>query len=218
MKIKLISFPICPYVHRCAITLKFKNVDYDIEYINLKNKPAWFLNISPLGKVPVMIVNNKEIIFESSVINELIDELFGERTLSTNPIEKAKERAWIEFASSCFAEFYQVVNSQEYEKSFKALLNKLQCLEEKISDAGFFKNSGFSIIDSSYAPLFFRLKYIDSLWYHPDFMALNRVHAWANNLAGLSYVKTSVREDFTELFTQLLTEKNPNLLPKVYGI
>jgi glutathione S-transferase len=213
MKIKLISFPICPYVHRCAITLKFKSVDYDIEYIDLKNKPEWFLKLSPMGKVPVMMLDDKDVIFESSVINELIDELFGKKTLSEDTVTRAKERAWIEIASACLGDFHMITSSADFKPHFKSLLNKLKHLESVISDNGFFKDAGFSIVDSSYAPLFFRLKFIDALWYDEEFMNLKKVYAWAKNLIEQDYVKKSVKEDFADLFMEYLKSKNTSLIP-----
>ena len=51
MTLKLVSFKACPFVQRVAITLQYKGIDYDIEYIDLGNPPEWFLAISPLKKV-----------------------------------------------------------------------------------------------------------------------------------------------------------------------
>lgn len=55
-KLTLISFPTCPFVQRAVIALNEKGVDFDVIYIDLANKPEWFLEISPLGKVPVLKV------------------------------------------------------------------------------------------------------------------------------------------------------------------
>jgi len=55
--LKLISHPLCPYVQRAAIALNEKRVDFEREYIDLANKPDWFREISPLGKVPVLLVD-----------------------------------------------------------------------------------------------------------------------------------------------------------------
>ena len=58
MALKLVSYKACPFVQRVAITLQYKGVDYDIEYIDLSNPPDWFLAISPLKKVPILIVDD----------------------------------------------------------------------------------------------------------------------------------------------------------------
>jgi len=57
MKLQLVSHPFCPYVHRAAIMLREKNVPFERTYIDLKNKPDWFLAISPRGKVPVLVAD-----------------------------------------------------------------------------------------------------------------------------------------------------------------
>ena len=45
MALKLVSFKACPFVQRVAITLQYKGIDYDIEYIDLGSPPEWFLAI-----------------------------------------------------------------------------------------------------------------------------------------------------------------------------
>ena len=42
VKPQLISFKICPFVQRTVIALREKGVDYDITYIDLAVRPAWF--------------------------------------------------------------------------------------------------------------------------------------------------------------------------------
>ena len=78
---KLISFKLCPFVQRSIITLLEKGVGYEIEHIDLSNKPQWFLDISPFGKVPVLVVDDDVVLFESAVINEFLDETAPGRRL-----------------------------------------------------------------------------------------------------------------------------------------
>ena len=76
---RLISFELCPYVQRCAMTLGEKVIEYDVEYVDLHDKPDWFCYLSPLGKVPVLEVTrddgSKVVLFESVVINDVRDEV-----------------------------------------------------------------------------------------------------------------------------------------------
>ena len=53
--LKLISHKLCPYVQRAVIALTEKGVAFERIDIDLANKPDWFLKISPLGKVPVLV-------------------------------------------------------------------------------------------------------------------------------------------------------------------
>ena len=56
------------------IVLRTKEVDFDVTYVNLREKPDWFLQISPHGKVPVLNVDDQPL-FESNAIAEFLDEV-----------------------------------------------------------------------------------------------------------------------------------------------
>lgn len=56
--LKLISHRLCPYVQRAVIALNEKGVAFERIDINLANKPDWFLEISPLGRTPVLQVGD----------------------------------------------------------------------------------------------------------------------------------------------------------------
>jgi glutathionyl-hydroquinone reductase len=77
-KYHLISSVTCPWVQRSVILLRVKKVDFDVTYINLREKPDWFLKLSPHGKVPVLQVGD-EVLFESNAIAEFLDETFEPR-------------------------------------------------------------------------------------------------------------------------------------------
>ena len=49
---KVINFKICPFVQRVTALLEAKGFPYNIEYIDLSNKPQSFLDTSPNGQVP----------------------------------------------------------------------------------------------------------------------------------------------------------------------
>jgi glutathione S-transferase len=70
--LKLISHTLCPYVQRAVIALLEKGVPFERIDIDLANKPDWFIKISPLGKVPVLVVTDEDgrevALFESNVI------------------------------------------------------------------------------------------------------------------------------------------------------
>ncbi|MBT3809851.1 MAG: glutathione S-transferase family protein, partial [Rhodospirillaceae bacterium] len=78
------------------ILLRAKDVEFDVTYVNLREKPDWFLEISPHGKVPVLKVGD-DILFESSAIAEFLDEMVPPRLHPEDPIARAKNRAWTDF-------------------------------------------------------------------------------------------------------------------------
>jgi len=50
MTFELISVKTCPFVHRAAITLAYKNVERKLTFIDLAGPPDWFVEISPCKK------------------------------------------------------------------------------------------------------------------------------------------------------------------------
>jgi glutathione S-transferase len=97
--LKLVSHPLCPYVQRAVITLHEKQIPHEREYVDLAQKPDWFLALSPLGKVPLLLVGDA-VLFESAVICEYLDEVTPGSLHPVDPLLKARHRAWIESGSS----------------------------------------------------------------------------------------------------------------------
>ena len=79
MSLELIGFKICPFVQRAVITLLRKDVPYKVTYIDLSSPPVWFNKISPFGKVPVLKINEQQVVFESAIIDEYLDEAYPGR-------------------------------------------------------------------------------------------------------------------------------------------
>ena len=90
MKLELISHKLCPYVHRAAILLHEKGVAFTRREIDLKNKPDWFLQVSPYGKVPLLLVEGTAL-FESTAICEFLDETFPPSSLPDDRLARAQQ-------------------------------------------------------------------------------------------------------------------------------
>ena len=204
--IELISFNLCPFVQRSVITLKKKGIDFKITYIDLADKPDWFLAISPLGKVPVVKYGD-DILFESAVINEFIDEVTPNQIMPADPLQKAKDRGWIEFSSQIIMNQYMLTvakNADDFESQKLAMVDKLTRLESTIQQGGFFNGTEFSLIDAAVAPMFTRLDIIKRHFNYDLLINLPKLQALANNLVSQPYVKASVINDFENVFVQYL--------------
>src|SRR5688500_6573716 len=103
---ELVSNHLCPYTQRAAIQLSEKGRPFTRTYIDLANKPAWFLEVSPLGKVPLLRVSNA-VIFETSVICQFIEESEPTNPMHPSaPTDRARHRSWCEFASATIADVF----------------------------------------------------------------------------------------------------------------
>jgi glutathione S-transferase len=211
--IELISFELCPFVQRSVITLLKKGIDFKITYIDLDDPPDWFLKISPLGKVPVVRYGD-EVLFESAVINEFLDEITPAPIMPAEPLHKAKDRAWIEYSSQLIVDQYLMSvadNSSDFEKHSEALIDKLQRLEDTVDGAGFFHGQVFSLVDSALAPLFTRFEIISKQFSKDLISAFPKLAAISQRLLDLDYVQNSVTENFEDVYVGYLKKHNSYL-------
>lgn len=218
-KFTLISFSTCPYVQRAIIALKEKQVDFDVIYIDLANKPDWFLAISPLGKVPVLKIEREgqpdAILFESSVILEYLDESApGDRLHPADPLEKAQHRAWMEFGSALLGDLYRFTrsaNPDEFEGARAAVRAKLQRLETVVAGV-FFEGTRFSAVDAVFGPVFRQIDVVDTVAPTGLLDGLPRIATWARALADRPSVKAAVPADFAERLLGDLRSKDAAVL------
>ena len=206
MQLHLISFKTCPFVQRAVITLKHKHIDYDITYIDLAEPPDWFVELSPLKKVPVLKVDD-EVLFESAVINEYLDEITGGDLQPRDPLVRAKNRAWVEFASNMLGNLYMMKMSKDedrYNKYRDTLVDQLHRVEKRLGDGPWFNGDEFSLADTAFAPLFRQNSVAQNRLSVIDPTSMPKVTAWAERLLALPEVRESVVDDFEELYLAVM--------------
>ena len=203
MKLQLISFSLCPFVQRSVITLKHKGAPFELTYIDdLENPPAWFDKISPLGQVPVLLVHNKSeptAVFESAVINEYIDETVGTPLHSSDPLQRALERAWIAYGSDLLGMQYQMFKATDradLDSAKNEFFESLARVESVVSQGPYFRGSEFSLLDTAFAPLFMRAFMFQNMSNDGRWKTLPKVRSWGGALLKLPAVKDSVLPDF----------------------
>uniref|UniRef100_A0A8C6XVM1 Glutathione S-transferase omega n=1 Tax=Naja naja TaxID=35670 RepID=A0A8C6XVM1_NAJNA len=98
--IRVYSMHHCPFAQRTVFILKAKGINHEIVNINLKNKPEWFFEKSPFGMVPVLETSKGQLIYESPITCEYLDEAYPEKKLyPADPYEKAYQKMLLEFFS-----------------------------------------------------------------------------------------------------------------------
>jgi glutathione S-transferase len=217
-KPELISFKICPYVQRAVILLNEKKTPFEVTYIDLKDKPDWFLRLSPMGKVPILKVG-ETVLFESAVIAEYLDEVHPPPLHPTDPLQKALNRAWIEFSSELFMDLYRMTlaeTSDAFEEKRNAVRQKLERLEEQLKDGPFFNGADFSLLDASIAPAFMRLALVEEIRPMRLLDSLPKVQRWSESLLARESVRDSVVPEFADLFREYI-EKGGGYLAEARG-
>jgi glutathione S-transferase len=214
-QLRLVSHHLCPYVQRAVIALTEKGVAHERTYIDLSNKPDWFKAISPLGKVPVLLVDGDTPLFESAVICEYLEETApGPRLHAEDALERARDRAWIEFASATLNDiwgFYTAPDAASFEKKRADLAGKFGWLEQAIGAGPYFAGKRFGLVDAAFGPVF---RYFDVFELFMDagtFDATTKVNRWREALAARPSVKNAVTEDYGPRLAAFLSSRNSHM-------
>jgi glutathione S-transferase len=217
--LKLVSFDICPYVERSRIVLLEKGLPHDIAFIDLAAKPAWFLEVSPMGRVPVLLVDGRPVM-ESMVINELLDELHPDPPLfPADPLARAEGRGWIVFANDVLmpsggAAMLALAGGgtgDAVARPLAALRDALGKLERQVSRAGgpFFLGARFSLVDASYAPFFRRWRLAEG-WGAPEARVLAEfpaVSAWSDAMLAYPSVAAAAPDELGPKMRRFYAER-----------
>jgi glutathione S-transferase len=212
MKLELISFKICPFVQRAVITLLYKQASFTVTHIDLSEPPDWFEAMSPFGKVPVLKVDDRHVIFESAIIDEFLDDVTPGSLLPDEPLTRALNRSWIDFGSACLLDLSGMMHAKDqesFDSNRDTLLSRLDWLEGILAGAPYFNGGQLSLVDFAYAPLFMRsdILGLTDLLFPPE--SRPRSRAWSQALLQLPAVQGSVVEGFPDLLREHIRVKAP---------
>jgi glutathione S-transferase len=182
---RLVSHHLCPYVQRVAIALREKGVAFERIWIDLANKPEWFLKLSPLGKVPLLETRGT-VIFESAVILEYLEDTQAPKLHPADSLARAVERGWIEYGSAVLTAIGSLYNAKDAE-SFEArradLAQRFARVESELGEGPWFRGNRFSLVDAVFAPVFRYFDVFDEIEVPRVLDNLPKVMAWRRNLA-----------------------------------
>ena len=187
--------------------MRVKQVDFDVTYVNLREKPDWFLEISPHGKVPVLKVDD-EILFESNAIAEFLDETVAPPLHPTDPVKRARNRAWTDFVPT----FSSAINAIGYAKTREAMeealadapkvLGRLEraLATERGNDGPYFNGDTLCLVDAAYGPIFQRFARVEDVLQTGVMADFPLVQAWSDALLANQTVTGAVPDNFPEEF------------------
>ncbi|MEE9325803.1 MAG: cyclic nucleotide-binding domain-containing protein [Cocleimonas sp.] len=214
LDLELILFDFCPYAQRAVISLNENNIEHKLTYLDPDNLPDWFAEISPFGKVPILRVDGKTTVFESSVINELIGQISSSQMLPSDPVERSLCRSWTEFASTLLGQVTGMLALQEADEFISArdeFLTNLLRLEQQLEGRGpLFTGDKFSLVDSTYAPLFMRMRKLNEvvdLYKEEDFPLIS---SWSKKLLDMNSVVDSIPKSFNDIYTDFVKRRGEN--------
>ena len=212
-QLTLVSHHLCPYVQRAIISLTEKQVRHERIYVDLANKPDWFMGISPLGKTPVLTVGETAV-FESAVILEYLEETQGSPLHPADPLSRAEHRSWIEVGSAILndiAGFYNAPDAVSFAAKAEAMKAKFARVEERLVGQPWFDGKTFHLVDAVFGPVF---RYFDTFDRVGDFGVLAgkpKLTAWRAALAERPSIRTAAPEDYDQRLWNFLIGRNSYL-------
>jgi glutathione S-transferase len=213
-KYMLVSFETCPWVQRSAIVLREKNVAFELRHIDPDNRPDWFLAISPHKKVPVLRIDDRISLFESTAINEYLDEEIAPRLHPEDPIERAVNRAWTDyvptFANAVTATAYAETEA-EYNKAVVGIAVPFERLERALEKQGsgpFFNGAKYSLVDAAYAPFLQRYVFLDRVRRLGRIEEFRRLKSWCDALLGRDSTHSFPPDEFEAMYRLNLKRRN----------
>jgi len=216
----LISHHLCPYVQRAAIVLAEKAVAYERKDIDLANKPGWFLTMSPLGKTPVLVVDDQPI-FESAVICEYLDETLAPRMHPADPLGRARHRSWVEFGSSilnAIGSFYNAKDELALNRAAGEIQQKFSQLEAVLDVGPYFSGERFCIVDAVFGPVFRYFDIFDEIGNFCFLKSPPRVMAWRKALSARPSVRDAVSPDYPQRLMTFLQNRNSALSQRLAAL
>eukprot|EP00270_Netrium_digitus_P007969 TRINITY_DN2350_c0_g1_i1.p1 TRINITY_DN2350_c0_g1~~TRINITY_DN2350_c0_g1_i1.p1 ORF type:complete len:320 (-),score=53.34 TRINITY_DN2350_c0_g1_i1:214-1113(-) len=143
----------CPFSQRVLLTLEEKGVPYELKLVDTANKPQWFLDANPEGKVPVLKHEGKWVA-DSDVITQLLEEVYPEPSLV--PPEGSQS-----VGGKLFPAFVKFLKSSDAsDRTLAALEDELQALEDHLKATGglYLGGEQVSSVDLSLAPKLYHLR------------------------------------------------------------
>jgi len=201
-EICLYSYDACPFAQRTRMVLAEKGIEFRLVEIDLHNKPDGWSEISPSGKVPLLRHEDTSI-YESSIINEYLDEVFPDPPLlPAHPLARAQARIWMDYCDTGMRPaaakiMWSADTPEEQAEAVVGLDKALYFLEreglEKLSDGPYFFGEQVTLVDFQFLPYFERLEFYEELTgYHwPD--DTPRLHRWFDAMCERPSVAPTLR-------------------------
>lgn len=162
IKLKLVVATPSPYARKARVALLEKNIPFETVIENPWVPETCIGNVNPLGKVPALILDNGEVVHDSSVIAEYVDT-FAEppRLLPIDPLLRVAVKQ-IEAIADGVCDAVVLILLERYRRSeiqSEAWMSRqrkkvdagVEELSQRLGEKEFFTAAGFSLAEISTA-------------------------------------------------------------------
>lgn len=184
---KLIGSLTSPYVRKARVVLAEKKIDYDFELDSPWTPENQVANVNPLGKIPVLILDDDTVLFDSRVIVEYLDNVAPNNKLMPGANrERSEVKRWealadgvCDAAALVFLERKRPATQQSTDwiaRQEDKIIRSLGFMSGELGDHGWCMGTHFSLADvtvgCALGYLVFRFPEIDWQVKHPNLARL----------------------------------------------
>lgn len=180
----LYSFRRCPYAIRARMTLRYAGIQVQTREVNLRQKPAALLAISPKATVPVLQLPSGEVIDQSlDIMDWALRQSDPAGWLGAG--EPGEARRWISLNDGPFKTLLDRYKYAERHPELsmaahrdRALDALVKPMDDQLRGARYLLGPRISIADVALFPFVRQFARVDKPWF--DAMALPALQAWLN--------------------------------------
>lgn len=197
----LYSYRRCPYAMRARMALKYANITVEMREISLRDKPAHLLQVSPKGTVPVLVLNNGQVLEQSLEImrwalnqQDAAGWLAIDETLANALILENDTSFKAALDRYKYPERYPEQSQQTYRQAGEVFLQRLEYV---LQMQDYLLARHVSLADIAIFPFIRQFAAVDSAWFEAS--AYRRLCVWLKALTS------------SQLFTSIM-QKQPTYL------
>lgn len=170
------------------------------------NDTTEFLSLNPLGKVPVLVMDNRSITESNTILRYLADQYAHGQWIKSEPYERSRTDRWMDWSlckmEPAFADvFWGYYRTPAEERNWplieQGIENTHQCLvtlNNQLGNSDYLLGNTITLADVSTGVYLHRLKHIDLEIDFPE-----KIEKWHERLGDRSAYRKWVMSDFSEL-------------------
>lgn len=179
----LYSFRRCPYAMRARLAIVSAQLEVELREVELRNKPESLLLISPKETVPVLVLNNGQVLDESlDIMSWALQQNDPEHWLETDWLKDTETLIqWNDGEFKYYLDRYKYADRHpdfsaiEYRRQAEQFLAEL---EKRLYQNTYLCGNHFSLADAVILPFIRQFTAVDSVWFESKPYPL--IQQWLN--------------------------------------
>lgn len=170
----LYSFRRCPYAMRARLALQVSGMVVELREIELKNKPAEMLQVSPKGTVPVLVLTNGEVLDQSLEIMQWALAQHDPQAWLAHPTAGAAMQQSLDRIALNDGGFKQALDRYKYPHRYGLAdglaaraegAKTLLAWEQQLQVQAFLQGAHWGLADAAIAPFVRQFAHTDPAWF-----------------------------------------------------